>query len=150
MRGALLVAVDFGDASRKALDQAIVWSGGRRRELVLCHIVPGGAPSPQAGDNLAAEEGLRLLTVWAEEARAHGVLVATVQRVADPPAKALITVAEENGCSAIVIGTHGRTGLKRAMLGSVAESVVRQSPLPVLVVPATSAPLVLHSAPDAP
>jgi nucleotide-binding universal stress UspA family protein len=53
-------------------------------------------------------------------------------RVAD----AIVQAAKELGCQLIVIGTHGRRGLRRALLGSDAESVLRESPMPVLLVPA--------------
>lgn len=49
-------------------------------------------------------------------------------------ADAIISVATKLGAAVIAIGTHGRTGLQHAILGSVAEAVVRRSPVPVLVV----------------
>ena len=52
---------------------------------------------------------------------------------AAPPAE-ICAQAESLGADLIVIGSHGRTGLKRFLLGSVAESVVRHAPVPVLVV----------------
>ncbi len=50
------------------------------------------------------------------------------------PAGAILSVAGELGCDVIVLGTHGRTGLRRALLGSVAEQVVRKASCPVLTV----------------
>jgi nucleotide-binding universal stress UspA family protein len=50
----------------------------------------------------------------------------------------ILAVAEEQGVDLIVVGTHGRHGLKRALLGSVAESVLRDAKVPVLVVPIAS------------
>jgi nucleotide-binding universal stress UspA family protein len=50
------------------------------------------------------------------------------------PADAIVAGAHKSGATAIVTGTHGRRGLHRLVLGSVAESIVRSSPLPVLVV----------------
>jgi nucleotide-binding universal stress UspA family protein len=47
-----------------------------------------------------------------------------------------VRVAEEGGCDLIVMGTHGRTGLRRLVMGSVAEEVLREAPCPVLSVKA--------------
>jgi nucleotide-binding universal stress UspA family protein len=51
------------------------------------------------------------------------------------PAREIVCIAAERGASLIVLVTHGRTGLPRAVLGSVAEECVRTSPIPVLVIP---------------
>jgi nucleotide-binding universal stress UspA family protein len=50
------------------------------------------------------------------------------------PAELIVTVAEETGCDLIVMGTHGRTGFSRLLMGSVAEMVMRRAPCPVLTV----------------
>jgi nucleotide-binding universal stress UspA family protein len=62
--------------------------------------------------------------------------------VTGDPAEAIVNVAEKEGCDLIVLGTHGRTGFKRLLMGSVAEAVVRRATCPVLTVkhpPAESA-----------
>jgi nucleotide-binding universal stress UspA family protein len=50
------------------------------------------------------------------------------------PYSEILRVAQDNSCDLIVMGTHGRTGLRRIFMGSVAEKVVRQAPCPVLTV----------------
>jgi nucleotide-binding universal stress UspA family protein len=55
------------------------------------------------------------------------------------PAASIIQVAEETACDLIVLGTHGRTGLRRVLMGSVAEHVMRSAPCPVLVVKGSGA-----------
>jgi nucleotide-binding universal stress UspA family protein len=59
----------------------------------------------------------------------------------------ILAVAENLGCSLIVMGAHGRTGLARLLLGSVAESVMRRAPCPVLIVktPVPSAPVAVEA-----
>lgn len=50
------------------------------------------------------------------------------------PAKEIINYAEENDCDCIIMGTHGRSGVDRLLLGSVAERVIRASPVPVTTI----------------
>jgi nucleotide-binding universal stress UspA family protein len=54
--------------------------------------------------------------------------------VEGPAATAILQTATETHCDLIVMGTHGRTGLKRLLMGSVAEEVVRKAPCPVMIV----------------
>ncbi len=54
-------------------------------------------------------------------------------------ASEILRVAREGKCDLVVLGTHGRTGLRRLLMGSVAEQVVRQAPCPVVTVKAPSA-----------
>jgi nucleotide-binding universal stress UspA family protein len=50
------------------------------------------------------------------------------------PGASIVKVAEDRHCDLIVLGTHGRTGFRRVLMGSVAEQVMRTAPCPVLVV----------------
>lgn len=71
----------------------------------------------------------------AGQIRAAGISAA-VEVVASPnPAQAIVQKAEEIGADAIVMGTHGRTGLVRTVIGSVADRVLRHSSIPVVLVP---------------
>jgi nucleotide-binding universal stress UspA family protein len=70
----------------------------------------------------------------AERAEAAGVEVVRAVR-AGVPHREICAYADEIGADVVVVGTHGRAGLSRALLGSVAARVVRGSPVPVLVVP---------------
>jgi nucleotide-binding universal stress UspA family protein len=69
------------------------------------------------------------------EARAeeHGVPVHR-ETIVGVPSRAIVEWAEENEVDGVVIGSHGREGVSRVLLGSVAETVVRRSPVPVTVV----------------
>jgi len=57
------------------------------------------------------------------------------------PAGEIVRIAEDEGAEMIVLGTHGRTGVTRLLMGSVAEAVVRRAPCPVLVYRETPARL---------
>jgi nucleotide-binding universal stress UspA family protein len=77
----------------------------------------------------------RLLATWQEEARRMGAPdVRMVWSEGITPWYELVRRAEEYGHDLIVLGTHGRTGLKHAFIGSVAERVVRHASCPVLTV----------------
>jgi nucleotide-binding universal stress UspA family protein len=54
--------------------------------------------------------------------------------VTDRPARAIVDYAEEHDVAHTVVGSHGRTGVTRVLLGSVAENVMRRAPCPVTVV----------------
>lgn len=64
----------------------------------------------------------------------------TSRAVADWPVEAVIAAASDEGADLIVIGTHGRTGVRRLFLGSVTEEIVRLAPVPVIAVNANSTP----------
>jgi nucleotide-binding universal stress UspA family protein len=70
--------------------------------------------------------------------RRRGVPARTLVRSGDPAAE-ILGCAKAEGASLIAMSTHGRSGLRRTLFGSVAEAVVRRSPLPVLIVRATGA-----------
>ncbi len=73
------------------------------------------------------------LEEWRHDAERHAhVPVRAVVRVGDP-ASEIVEWADEEGCDLVVVGTHGRSGIPRLILGSVAERVVRQAHVPVLV-----------------
>lgn len=65
---------------------------------------------------------------------AEGIKVKTATLEANRPARAIIDYARENGVDMVIIATHGYTGMKRLMLGSVALSVLHDSQVPVLLI----------------
>lgn len=136
----ILVATDFSEGSDDALDAAIAQAKRLGARLELLHVIEiaeqfpfGSSPLDLDFEALYAGVG-RELACRAERAIAAGVPCET--RIAE--GGAAIEIAEratEMGAALIVVGTHGRTGLARALLGSVAERVVRRAPCPVLTVP---------------
>jgi nucleotide-binding universal stress UspA family protein len=81
----------------------------------------------------AEERTQNVLDEASNRAADHGVEV-TTETVIGMPSRAIVEWAENNDMDGIVIGSHGRKGVTRVLLGSVAESVVRRSPVPVTVV----------------
>lgn len=68
-----------------------------------------------------------------ENAKAAGVSCATVHMKDQFAAEGIVTAARDNGCDLVVMGSHGRRGLAKALLGSVATRVLALSPVPVLI-----------------
>ena len=137
----ILVAVDFGESSKEALDLAVELAKRFDAKLTITHTCeipayayPGVALTPV--DLLgpiedAARQALQgtLSDVQKRIPGARGIL-----RRGTAAAETLAAI-EETKPDLVVIGTHGRTGLSHLLLGSVAEKLVRLSPVPVLTVP---------------
>ncbi|AZH25324.1 universal stress protein [Haloplanus aerogenes] len=81
----------------------------------------------------AEERTEKVLEDAKARAAEHGMEL-TTETVIGMPSRAIVEWAENNDIDSIVIGSHGRQGVTRVLLGSVAESVVRRSPVPVTVV----------------
>jgi nucleotide-binding universal stress UspA family protein len=121
----ILFPTDFSHASREAGRTAVSMAQQFGAHLTILYVVPPVTdPSPSEGLGALAAE------------LAPGMAVAT-EVAAGIPARKIVEHARRHGIDLIVMGTHGRTGLSRALLGSVAEAVVRRAPCRVLTVPAT-------------
>jgi len=136
----ILVAIDFGDASGAALELAVELAARCDSELTLVHVWEfpsyeylGGMPMPiDYADRLGEAARARMAgTINAIKSRCPNVKSIVRMGIAWSD---VLGAAEETKAELLVVGTHGRRGLKRAILGSVAEKLVRLSPVPVLTV----------------
>ncbi|MCC6996603.1 MAG: universal stress protein [Deltaproteobacteria bacterium] len=140
----IVCAVDFSDCARVALANAITLACQNGAQLALVHVLkpPVGAamaepifPPADLLTQLETDLG-KELERWRQSALDAGVERVTGDViVAYDIHHALLDYAKKNNADAVVIGTHGRTGFKRLVLGSVAEHVVRHTHIPVVVVP---------------
>jgi nucleotide-binding universal stress UspA family protein len=139
-------AIDFSESSHQAMRTAAHLARERGAELVLLHAwedptvvaVDVTTPTFRTQVKQAAEGGLEQAL---RDTRALGKVAATVRLVEGTPWQAIVEVAERDPTiGLLVVGTLGRTGIKRAVLGSVAEQIVRHAPCPVLVVRRGSEP----------
>lgn len=141
----VLVATDFSDCSAAALDTAWKVVGERDVEICVMHVTPSAWTLPPdlsvglPGDHqnwleLLRSEAKQQLDEFVEQARARGVEVTTTVLETGSPAHAVLEYAEQNGSDLIALGTHGRSGVARMMLGSVAEALVHHANVPVLAV----------------
>ena len=130
----ILVPVDFDPGTRKAVRFALD-SFPPSTEITALHVVaplPPGNPvvGPLVPDLAAIREKVRGLL---DKEGARGV-IEEVRLMADPAA-AILEAAKRKDVDLLVLTTHGRRGMARAMLGSVAEKIVRHADRPVLVLP---------------
>jgi nucleotide-binding universal stress UspA family protein len=137
----ILCPVDFSELSGHALRQAALLAACDHAKIIAAHAIWFEAPAyftegqveelnREFSDSLAEAE--RALAAFAGSAL--GDRAAETRVVEGMPADAILKLAAEVHAGAIVMGTHGRTGYNRWMLGSVAERVLRDSPAPVVTV----------------
>ena len=116
---------------------------GLVKELTLLNVVmvdiPGGGEYPERIDLDAIRKPLfaaarKYLGEIESRLASEGIKVKTEAREGNRPADTITDYAREKGMDAIVIATHGYTGMKRLLLGSVAFGVLNQSPVPVLLI----------------
>jgi nucleotide-binding universal stress UspA family protein len=136
----ILVPIDFSECSKKALEYALPLAREQQAALTLLYVVP---PAYSAGEYSGVDfaqleaslcdGGQRELTKIAVNEVRGEVSADTLIKVGSP-ARQIVETARKLPADLIVISTHGRTGLKHVLMGSVAEHVVQRAPCPVLVV----------------
>jgi len=138
----VLYPTDFSDCASQALELASCLASDYGARLVICHVhvpevivfgeLPPVPPEP-LDDQQAVQARLEKLrpydpTILFEHVLCEG-----------DPATEILRLARTMPCDLIVMGTHGRTGVRRLLMGSVAEEVLRGAPCPVLTVKAHAA-----------
>lgn len=134
----ILIALDDSAIAAHAVETGTGLAAALKAQAALVYVVdPAFASQPDSG--IPAAEWLAVL-----KREGQAFLAAAAQRTGEPPAwqflregkpaDQILAAAREWEADVIVIGTHGRSGVSRLVLGSTAESVVRNAPCPVLVV----------------
>jgi nucleotide-binding universal stress UspA family protein len=133
----LLVPTDLSALANAAVPYACRLLGASGGKVVVCY----ASATPDRDRRLEDLEHLRheLLALVPAEAGRLGIRAGTFVQESGPPATAIVQAAQRLGCDGIVMSSHARTGLSHALAGSVAEAVMRESPVPVTVVPARAA-----------
>lgn len=125
----ILYATDFSQRADLAFQLACSLAQDHGARLIVLHVVPAaGAPTAGQTQEEALWETLRGL----QERYPH--LRMELRLAHGDAAAETLHLAKEAGCDLIVMGTHGRSGVGRLLLGSVAEAVLRQAACPVLTV----------------
>ncbi len=141
----IVIATDFSESSLAALETAYDLALPGRHTLYLVHamqppVVPGDptAMLRPSVDKTYQEVRARLQAMipedWLDEEQAQFLEVKPSVLTESSPAQAITRFAQGKNADLIIVGTHGRKGLTRMLMGSTAESLLRSSPCPVLVV----------------
>jgi nucleotide-binding universal stress UspA family protein len=139
----ILAPTDFSTAGQSALDEAMGLARTLGASITLLNVYQLPQPIPDAGLaygadvidalDLAAREQLERTREELRQACGDGPLI-LIKAVLGVAHEEIAAEARRGDYDLVVMGTHGRTGLKHLLLGSVAERVVRLSPVPVLTV----------------
>lgn len=134
----ILVALDKSDPGSEALEYAL--TEHPTADITVLHVI--NPVDGSFGEDIyayeyvidakreAAEELIAEAEAIAED---HGVDIQSAV-VVGQPSREIVDYAESNGFDRIIIGSHGRSGVSRVLLGSVAEQVVRRAPIPVTII----------------
>lgn len=144
----ILCPVDFSEPSRHALDHAVALARWFGAKVSVLHVHQLTTPTFAAGPYVGLEglepmsltdvergELLQAVNEFVAPDRAAGIPIDTLLHEDANVPGAIIDHAEALGADLVTMGTHGRSGFERLMLGSVAEKVLRRSTVPVLTVP---------------
>lgn len=143
MYQSILVPLDGSPTAERGLREAIALAGRLGSELTLLHVLDDYPLYTEFASAVSYQQSLELMRSYGQEQldkartaatqaglQARGLLLpAEGRRVAD----IIVEQARQQGCSLIVMGSHGRRGLNRLLMGSDAELVLRHSPVPVLM-----------------
>ena len=140
----IMVATDGSELAKKAVDTAIEISKNGQGKLYAVHVIPlreyysSIPPAIDAEWVKAMEEHLRIESqetiAYVEEAGREANIEIEPVILEGNPVNEIVDFAEKNDIDLIVMGTHGKTGIQKFLIGSVSENVVRHSERAVLVV----------------
>jgi len=143
----ILYPTDGSEGAREAFEHALYLADRHDATLHVLNVVSdarwsmfdeeGGAVTSvdvEAIQESLEERGSTVVSETAEEATDRDVDCVTDVVTGGPPHRSILDYVEDNDVDLVVMGTHGRRGFDRLLMGSVAEKVVRASPVPVLTV----------------
>lgn len=135
----ILIPTDGSDGSMRAVDHAIELAEAMDATLATLYVVDTTSADASIVQTLEVLEdaGQEVVEEIRDYAAEKGIDDVLTNVTPGTPHKTILAYAEEIDADVIVMGTHGRTGLNRYLLGSVTEKVVRSSDRPVVTVPIT-------------
>ncbi len=140
----ILVPVDYSEPSQRALELALTLDVGC--EITVVHawdrpayvgeqVVSHADGSRRSLSELIRENAERDMTDFLARVKNPASRVFKHHLISGEPVSSIIAEASQGGYDLLVVGTHGRTGMTKLLLGSVTEKLIRLSPIPVLTVP---------------
>ncbi len=142
----ILVAIDFSDSTVTVINQAIALAEVTSAQVWLIHVAApepdfiGYQTGPQTERDFMAHQYRdehRQLQKWAEQLREKEIHV-TALLVQGATIETILEKAQSLDVDMIVVGSHGKTGLYKLLVGSVSEGIIKGSHCPVLIVPSKS------------
>ena len=134
----LLVATDGSEFSKAAVHEAIEIASNCSSSLAVLHVIEVSAEielwDAQSAEKLEKDMRRYLEGIKAKATR-RGVKCEVILHMGDEPYQLIVSEAVKRKMSTIIMGSHGRTGLRRLMMGSVVSRVIGHAPCNVLVVP---------------
>jgi nucleotide-binding universal stress UspA family protein len=135
----ILCPIDFNVCSREAMELAAALAAPGGKGITLLHVID--VPVAYSGEPAVVDfvrdldkHAAALLDKWASELRPRAAVpITTRARIGSPGAQTLAVLDDDPTIDLVVVGSHGRTGISRVLLGSVAEKIVRHAKCPVLV-----------------
>ncbi len=147
--GTILVATDGSDDSDAAVEAALDLAHDTNGKLLVLSVVPEGEGASEDGDAADADAEPPARDEDEEVIEANDLTNDVVDHAVEwgieatplvwegEPADAILAAAESEGADVIVIGSSGKSGVGRMLMGSVSDDVIRRAPVPVMVVRAT-------------
>lgn len=154
----ILIATDGSDLSQKSIEHGLGLSRAKECKVTIITVTKPHSESQSFDlyarpvvfgqediDNLRSNEltnersndddlASHILSRAQSSADEAGVTVSTIHRIGDSPAVVITDTSNDLGCDLIIMGSHGRSGIKKLILGSQAEKTLQLSTIPVLVV----------------
>jgi nucleotide-binding universal stress UspA family protein len=134
----LLVATDGSEISKAAVREAVAIAGSCSSTLYVVHVIETGV-DVEIWDASAAEEIEKKMRKYLHgiQARAvqQGITCEIIIHLGDEPYRLIVAEAKKHKIDMIIMGSHGRTGLTRLMMGSTVTRVIGHAPCKVMVVP---------------
>jgi len=143
----ILIATDGSELASKGVSQGLALAEKLGAKVTFLSVVvplapatiraaiAGGIEDPVGGYDQQIDENMKTQYAALEkEAAQYGITVVMLHEIDESPAEAIVRVAEMNACDLIVMTSHGRRGIRKALLGSQTSEVLVNTNIPVLVI----------------
>ncbi len=128
----VLIPVDGSECSRNTLEWACQTLDKGNTEFYILHVIPRGIPE-LVTEEFQVEDALKIINAAETFMREHGAKVARYEYMEGDPVKSICEYAEAQDVDQVLMGSHGRTGLSKILLGSTSTGVMETCHKPVFI-----------------